>query len=171
MTSEMRLTLAAVIGSWVMVGATIYSMWDQHQNAKESLSVQIAFELDKQWDSVEMHRARQKLAALLLDKQPVSDDKVLDFFEKVGLYANQKDVDEEKIYNAFSDWVENYWVASQTVIKEARAEKRGGDYYVEFEKLYKWVLAQQAKKTGKPAVPLTLEDIRDFLTDEKNLSD
>jgi hypothetical protein len=28
------------------------------------------------------------------------------FFEKVGLYATQNDVDEDKIYNAFSDWIE-----------------------------------------------------------------
>jgi len=171
MTPEMRLTLAAVIGSWVMVGATIWSIWAQSKNAHKSLSVQIAFELDKQWDSSEMRRARQKLATLLLDKKPVSDYRVLDLFEKVGLYANQRDVDEYKVYSAFSDLTEYYWIAGQSAIKVAREETRGRDYYVDFESLYKKVLARQAKETGKPEGAVSPEDIRGFLTEEKTLSD
>jgi hypothetical protein len=171
MTPEKWLTLAAVVGSWVLVCATIWSVRDQHKNAQESLSVQIAFELDKQWDSAEMRRARQKLANVLLNKQPVLDYTVLDFFEKVGLYAKQRHVDEYQIYSAFSDWIEYYWIASQDAIKETREEKRGADYYVDFESLYKKVLAREAKETGKPEGALTPQDIHDFLTQEKNLSE
>ena len=56
-------------------------------------------------------------------QKPESDYRVLDFFEKVGLYATQNNVDEDKIYNEFSDWLEYYWPAAQDPIKEAREEK------------------------------------------------
>jgi hypothetical protein len=42
---------------------------------------------------------------------------------------------------------------------------------VEFEKLYKKVVTRQAKETGKPEGALSPEDVRDFLTEEKSLTD
>lgn len=96
---------------------------------------------------------------------------MLDFFEGVVLYADQNDVDEDKIYNAFSDWVEYYWVAGQSATRLARDEKRGSDYCEKFEKTYKGIVIRQARETGKQEDALSPEDNRDFLTEEKSLTD
>jgi hypothetical protein len=100
-----RWTIGLVIGPWILNGATIWGIWEQHkdateqrknavkqraeqsrsavkqrEDARELLSIQIGVELDREWDSADMHRARRKLASQLLNKQSISEYRVFDFF-------------------------------------------------------------------------------------------
>jgi 5'-3' exonuclease len=131
---ERQLTIDAVAharntakGTWALAVATILLVlitlvigWSQAQDAKESreqqdkdamelIRVQVALEFDKAFDSVEMRNARRRLARQLLENKKVTEDRVADFFENVGLYMHKGRIDEDTVYNSYSVMIEGYW--------------------------------------------------------------
>ncbi len=166
-TTLARWTIVMAIASWALVFITFWGTWDQRRDAKELLRVQIAIELDKEFDSAEMHRARRTLASQLRKKQTVTETRVLEFFDKVGMYMRQQRVDQETVYSAFSYWAERYWAASQDYVKKFREEERDEGYYRDFEELYGEMLNAGAKDRHKPP---SAKQIQDFLEDEADLA-
>jgi hypothetical protein len=160
------------IASWALAFIALWGTWAQQRDARELLSVKIAIELDREFDSAEMHRARRTLASQLRKKQAVTQTRVLDFFDKVGMYMHQKRVDQETVYSAFSYWVEHYWVASRDYVENFREEMKDEGYYRDFEQLYGEMLNHGAKdrhKSLERIIP-SPKQIQDFLEDEANLA-
>ena len=143
-------TIVWVLASWVAIGMTLYAVNAQRQNARKLLQTQIAVELDKQFDSAEMRRARRSLAAQLLAKNgEVSDYRVFDFFEKIAAYDAEDRIDDETVYDEFSYYTVRYWLASQDTIKSYRKEEGDDVYYQRFEELSDRVLRHEAEVTRR----------------------
>lgn len=144
----------------------------QRKDAKDLLAVQISVELDKQFDSVEMRRARRILADQLLHHKEVTETRVLDFFEKVGMYSRQGRLDEDTVYASYSYWVERYWPRlEKEYVDGLRKEQDGSNYYGEFEGLYTAMIASDAKESGRSvdAVKPSKREIERFLKEEATL--
>jgi hypothetical protein len=138
------------------------------------LQTQIAVELDKQFDSAEMRRARRSLAAQLLAKNgEVSDYRVFDFFEKIAAYDAEDRIDDETVYDEFSYYTVRYWLASQDTIKSYRKEEGDDAYYRRFEELAGRILSHEAEAHKKKVADVTpsARQIESFLRDEAALPD
>jgi hypothetical protein len=173
-TTLVRWTIAMAIASWVLNAISFWSILEQRSDARELLQSQIGAELDKEFDSAEIRRARRSLASQLLHKKDdVSDYRVLDFFEKVGAYASQRRIDEDTVYESFSYYLERYWLASQGPIREFRKAEHDGTYYTGFEDLYNSTLSYDAKRHHKARTQVapSENEVKGFLEDEAALSD
>lgn len=169
-----RWTIAMAIASWVLNGISFWSILAQRNDARELLQSQIGAELDKEFDSAEIRRARRSLASQLLRKKyDVSDYRVLDFLEKVGVYASQHRIDEGTVYESFSYYLERYWLASQGPIKEFRKAEHDDSYYAGLEDLYNSTLSYDAKRHKETQIQVTPSDseVQSFLEDEAALPD
>ena len=169
-----RWTIAMAIASWVLNAISFWSILEQRNDARDLLQSQIAAELDKEFDSAEIRRARRSLASQLLHKNvDVSDYRVLDFFEKVGTYASQRRIDDNTVYESFSYYLERYWLASQGPIREFRKSERDETYYAGFEGLYNSTLSNDAKRHHRASTQVAPSDseVKSFLEDEAALSD
>ena len=167
-------TIVWVLASWVAIGMTWYAVYTQSQNARKLLQTQIAVELDKQFDSAEMRRARRSLAAQLLAKNgEVSDYRVFDFFEKIAAYDAEDRIDDETVYDEFSYYTVRYWLASQDTIKSYRKEEGDDAYYQRFEELSDRILRHEAEGHKKKVAYITpsASKIESFLRDEAALAD
>ncbi|MHB1237515.1 MAG: DUF4760 domain-containing protein [Gallionella sp.] len=143
----------------------------QSKDAKELLRVQVSIELDKEFDSLEMRRARRTLAAQLLNKTRITEDRVPDFFEKLGMYMYQDRIDEDTVYNDFSGMVEMYWPALKQFVIDSRREDQAPDEYTYFEKLYHKMIDRDVKESGKTVTNFepSHQEINSFLHDEFTL--
>jgi len=167
-------TIVWVLASWVAIGMTLYAVNAQRQNARKLLQTQIAVELDKQFDSPEMRRARRSLATQLLAKNgEVSDYRVFDFFEKIAAYDAEDRIDDETVYDEFSYYTVRYWLASQDTIKSYRKEEGDDAYYHRFEELSGRMLSHEAEVHKKKVADITpsASKIESFLRDEAALPD
>jgi hypothetical protein len=148
---------------------------EQHNDARELLRVQISDELDKYFDSTEMRKARRREAGELLAGPPGGDlreDRVVEFFEKVGMYLQQNRIDEDTVYQTFSYEILRYWLAHDLYVKRVRAESHDETIYDRFEALYLRMLSHDAQERHlslDQARP-SQQTVRDFLGDEKDLS-
>lgn len=141
----------------------------QRNDARNLLAVQISVELDKQFDSLEMRQARRRIATQLLQHKEVTETRLLDFLDKVGMYSHQGRIDQDTIYSSYSYWVERYWPALRDVyIKEFRKDQNDREYYKDFEELYEKMVASNVKDSGK-AVKLGKSEIDRFLKEEATL--
>src|SRR2546423_12054035 len=138
-------TIVLAVASWVANGITWYSVKAQREDARELLQTQIAVELDKEFDSAEMRRARRLLASELLAKEgDVRDYRVFDFFDKISSYQDDERIDDDTLYEGFSYFAVRYWLASQDIVKRFRKEEGDDAYYTGFEDLKDWMLSYEA---------------------------
>jgi hypothetical protein len=81
------IVMAAATCTGVAIAA--WGVWQLKADLSELLQATISMQLEQQFDSAEMRHARRELAReLLKDKTEISETRVLDFFEKVGLYED-----------------------------------------------------------------------------------
>lgn len=188
---EMRNTRLALMASWVAVAISLTAVFSQIyiaqkqremmkeqleqqrndsraqlDNAKTLLSAQISVEMDKQFDSTEMRQARRRLAAELLKKKEVTETRLFDFFDKVGMYSHQHLVDHNLVYQSYSYWLERYYPAIKASVDELRKLEHDPGYYQDAEELYNEMLVED-KKQGIPT-PSKNEILR-FLKEEAEL--
>jgi hypothetical protein len=188
---EMRNTRMALMASWIAVAISLTAVFSQIyiaqkqremmreqleqqrndsraqlDNAKTLLSAQISVEMDKQFDSIEMRQARRRLASELLNKKEVTETRLFDFFDKVGMYTHQHLVDHNLIYQSYSYWLERYYPAIKASVDELRAQEHDPGYYQDAEELYNEMLADD-KKQGVPTP--SKDEILRFLKEEVEL--
>lgn len=144
----------------------------QRDDAQSLLDVQISIELDKQFDSPEMRHARRSLASQLLNKKEVTESRVNDFFDKLGMYTHLKRINKDIAYQSYSYWVERYWPAIKASIEEFRKLENDPGYYQDYEELYGEMLTGDAKELGKSVdqVAPSKSEIHRFLVEEATLS-
>lgn len=138
------------------------------------LQAQIGAELEKQFDSTEMRRARKAFARELMKDQNKlpREDRVLSFFEKVGIYHRLGRIDDDTTFSAFSDPVELYWAASKGAINAFRSKEKNNEYFGDFEELNDFFIKQEVKDKGRTeseAIP-TPEQVKEFLEDEASIN-
>ena len=166
-------TIVLAVASWAAVGITGYSVKAQRDDARDLLQAQISVELDKEFDSAEMRRARRLLASELLAKGAVSEYRIFDFFDKVSSYRHDQRVDGVTIYEALSYYVVRYWLASRDTVKAFRRDQGDESYYVGFEDLSGWMLSHEAGVRGKTVndIAPSAREIDRFLHEEAALAD
>jgi hypothetical protein len=167
-------TIVLAVASWVANGITWYSVKAQREDARELLQTQIAVELDKEFDSAEMRRARRLLASELLAKKgDVSDYRVFDFFDKISDYQDSDRIDDDTLYEGFSYFAVRYWLATRDIVKRFRKEEGDDAYYAGFEDLSDWMLSYEADARHKKVAEITpsASQIESFLRDEAALAD
>lgn len=166
-------TIVMAVATCVAVAATIWGIHAQHEDARELLQAQISAELDKQFDSTEMRRARKAFAIeLLKDRHKLpAEDRVLSFFEKVGAYQRLGRIDEETTFSAFSYSAERYWAACRDAIKAFRQKERDNDYYGDFEELNDGMIEQEASSKHRKVsdVVPAVSEVDEFLKGEASL--
>ena len=138
----------------------------QRDDAKILLEAQISVEFDKQFDSLEMRQARRRIATQLMNNKIATEARVPLFLDKLGLYAHQGRIDRATVYHSYVYWVERYWPAIKPSVEEFRKKQNDKSFWVEFEKLYGDMLADDAKY-GLPQ-PSEME-IQRFLKEEATL--
>jgi|KBSMisStaDraftv2_1062788.scaffolds.fasta_scaffold114039_2 hypothetical protein len=168
----LRWTIAAVLASWALNLITFWVAWGQHRDAKELLQVQISVELEKEFNSPEMRRARQRVATQALEKSELKEDRVLDFFDKVGMYVHQGRLDDDTAYESFAYWVERYWPVYQEFVRNFRSDEHDDTLYLSFEELYQLMLKEDAEDRGEPVARIrpAPHNIELFLRDEKEIN-
>ena len=179
--SMVRWTFAMAVASWVAVGAAIWGVQAQRedaraqrQDARELLHAQIGAELDKQFDSTEMRKARKAFAKELLKHagRLPNEDRVLSFFDKVGTYARLNRIDDETTYTAFSYYAERYWAAAKPGIDAFRKQENDPGYYGDFETLNSKMLQDDAEDRHRTVAEVTpsRREVDRFLREEADLN-
>jgi hypothetical protein len=167
-------TIVVAIGSSVAGWIAWYSFKAQRDDARQLLQAQLAIELDREFDSKEMRRARRVLASELLTKSANgSDYRVFDFFDKVSSYRHDQLVDGVTIYEPLSYYVVRYWLASRDTVKAFRRDQGDDSYYLGFEDLSGWMLSHEAGVRGKTVndIAPSAREIDRFLHEEAVLAD
>jgi len=167
-------TIVVAIGSFVANWVTWYSFKAQRDDAHQLLQAQIAIELNREFDSKEMRRARRALASELLTKSAnASDYRVFGFFDKVWSYQRDQRIDGVTIHEAFSYYVVRYWLASRDVVKGLRQDQGDDTSHAGFEDLSNWMLSREAGVRDKTVNDVTpsAREIDRFLHEEAALID
>lgn len=170
------------IASWVVAGISLIvgscqvgeaerARRDALVQSEELLRVQVTNEFDNEWDSIEMRQARRRIAVQLLKGAEITELRIPDFFDKVGLYYSQRRIDELSAYNEFASAAEEYWPALKNVILKSRVDDNAPDEYIYFELFYKAMLLHDAKanKSSVSGETPTREDVMEILEREKRL--
>jgi hypothetical protein len=175
---------SVAVGTWALVGVTLVLVvvtWrlgrrqieGQLSVAREQLRVQFYLELRKQFDSPLLRE--RKLLAQQLKAGAAHDEineRVLDFFEDLGMLVRRNYIDREMVWDTFSYYAKGWWSACKDYITVERADK-GGDptLFSDFGDLVEMIYVDEMKKRGKMRAelepsPLALQR---FLDDEGRL--
>lgn len=152
------------------LGTTIYFGRQQLKNAKRLLSVQLAVEFDKQFDSERIRKSRERIAADILAGKEPSDENVLGFFETIGYYSKMGAIDMETVWNDFSYPVLHYWPALRGYVKKIREKDNDKYWYENFEWLYYQLVKKNAERLTRAIahVEPDQEAIKTFLEEESD---
>lgn len=167
-----RWTIVMAVASWIGVATAIWSVWQLRIDLRELVNATISFELDREFDSSEMRRARRTLAKELLgNKQDLSETRPLDFFEKVATYERLGRVDAYTADSSFSYFVERYWPAVQGFVVRFRKAQGDDTYFQDFERLNAGMLERDAREKHRQAsqVAPSLSEVQRFLKEEASL--
>jgi hypothetical protein len=167
---RLRREIMAVSASWVLVVITFMAIWWQKEDAREQLKyvealskIQMSTELNKQFDSADMRKARIILAHQLLNNKEVTEFRVIAFFGKLASYEQQGLISNDLVYKSYAYWIERYWPAIKTSIETSRQQEGIQYYYKDLDGLYGEMMADDAK-VGR-ATP-SQSEIHRFLFEE-----
>jgi hypothetical protein len=167
----LRWTIAAVLASWALNLLTFWIAQAQHQDSRELLQVQVGAVLDEEFNSRALRHERGRLALAIHRKEPPDDYRVLQFFDKVGMYMHQGRVDEDTLYEQFSRPVEYYWSASEHYVQGLRKSRHDDLLFANFEELYHQFARRSVHSNGGQARAHTDEDLDHFLDEEQAIGD
>lgn len=170
----LRWTIAAVLASWALNLLTFYIAQEQHKDAQaqrkeahELLQVQVGVVLDEEFNSRALRHERGRLALAIHRKEVPESYRVLQFFDKVGMYVHQGRVDEDTIAQQFGRPVEYYWSASERYIRSLRKSRHDEQLFASFEELHHQLSTRRGGETAAP----TETDIGRFLDEERAMDD
>jgi hypothetical protein len=163
----LRWTMAAVLASWALNLLIFWIAQAQHQDARELLQVQVGAVLDEEFNSQTLRHERGRLAAAIYHKDWPEDDRVLQFFDKAGMYLHQGRVDEDTLYEQFDRPVEYYWTATQHYVQELRKSRHDDLLFANFEELYHQFARRSARTNGGQAPAHTDQELGNFLDEER----
>jgi hypothetical protein len=167
----LRWTLAAVLACWGLNLLTFWEAQGQHQEARELLQVRVAASLDEEFNSRTLRHERGRLALAIHRKETPEDYRVMQFFDKVGMYLHQGRVDEDTVYQQFGRPVAYYWTASEPYVQSLRKARHDDLLFANFEELYHQLARKEAMHSGGRAPVRSEEDLGIFLDEESAADD
>lgn len=171
-SSLVKWTIVIAVASWGGVAVATWSVWQLRADLREVVSATISFNLDKEFDSDEIRRARREMAKeLLAGKANLAEMRVLDFFEKVATYQRLDRVDAYTVGSSFSYFVERYWIASKGFIANFRKSQNDDAFFADFERLNGDMLARDAEEKHRKISQVTPPpaEVQRFLREESTL--
>ena len=159
----MDLNLVAALAAWAGVVCAFVVVWLQNRATRRLTCLQLFMQLAAQYDSVDMQRARARLAQQLLDQPDRLDinDTVLVFYENLAILHRRKFLDPDLMFNTFSYDVRSYWLALHPYIKTIRTRLNEREFFREFESLNDFFVADVL---ARGVMPLTRERANEILT-------
>jgi hypothetical protein len=156
-------------GTWALVAGTFWLVKGQLSVAKEQRQIQLYLELRKEFDGPLISQ-RKLLAQALLVSRPYEEinERVLDFFEDMGMLVRRNYVDREMIWDTFSYYATRWWSACKDYIAHERAEKGDNTLFADFEKLVERIYNDEMTKRQKTRTELepSALEIKRFLENE-----
>jgi hypothetical protein len=165
--------LLLVLGTWALVFVTFWMarkqivlLKQQTDDAHANLCLQNHLTFTARFDSPAMQRDRKSLAEHFLSSRPEIPERVLDFFEDLGLFLRRGYLDEELAWDTFGFYAVRWWAVCRGYILEERRRQNDSTLFTDFDELTKRFLARDAKAGLTEATP---SDLQQFLKDERDL--
>ena len=166
--------LSLVLGTWALVLVTLWMarkqislLRQQTDDAHANISLQIHLKFTARFDTPEMLRDRKELAEHFLSgRSPEVQERVLDFFEDMGLFLRRGHLDEELAWSTFGFYAVRWWAICKGYILKERKRQSDTTLFIDFEDLTKRFMARDSKANLTEATP---SDIENFLKDERDL--
>ena len=160
------------IGTWALVGVTIWLVKGQLSIAKEQRKIQLFLELRKEFDG-SLISDRKLLAQQLLDNKPHEEinEPVPNFFEDMGMLLRRDYLDREMIWDTFSYYVTRWWSSLKAYIAKERTDKGDDTLFKDLEYLVETMYRDEMMKRRKTRTELepTSAEVNRFLKEEANL--
>jgi hypothetical protein len=163
------------LGTWALVGVTLWIAWKQtvilrrqSEAQQTDLKVRLQLTFIDRFDKQAMMEHRKRLAQHLLSSSPHEEipERVMDFFEDLGLFIRREYLDEELIWSTFGFYAVRWWAASKTYILKERRKKSDDTLFTDFEDLVQMCLKRDANEGLAEPTPT---EIHEFLQDECKL--
>jgi hypothetical protein len=152
-----------VLGTWALVGVTLWVAFQQSRILRDDLKVRLQLQFGERFDR--LMDSRNQLAERLragATRDTISED-VMNFFEDLGMYLDHGYVDEELVWNTFSFYAVRWWLACKDYILQERRRHNDQTLFKDFENLAGKMRAREVRaKLEEP----TAADIEKFLLDE-----
>jgi len=165
--------LFLVLGTWALVFVTFWMarkqivlLKQQTDDAHANLCLQNHLTFTARFDSPAMQRDRKSLAEHFLSSRPEIPERVLDFFEDLGLFLRRGYLDEELAWDTFGFYAVRWWAVCRGYILEERRRRSDSTLFTDFEDLAKRLLTRDTKAGLTEATP---SDLQQFLKDERDL--
>jgi hypothetical protein len=165
--------LFLVLGTWALVFVTFWMarkqivlLKQQTDDAHANLCLQNHLTFTARFDSPAMQRDRKSLAEHFLSSRPEIPERVLDFFEDLGLFLRRGYLDEELAWDTFGFYAVRWWAVCRGYILEERRRQSDSTLFTDFEDLAKQFLTRDTKAGLTEATP---SDLQQFLKDERDL--
>lgn len=132
-------------------------------------SITIISDLEQRWRGKKLLAARIDISNRLLNGNLSIDchaERVLGFFENIGLFCRKKAIDKDIIWELYSYWIDGYWNMFQSQIEDIRNSSKDDSWYTHFEYLYNECV-RISKKKSVPVMRNRKEDMEFFANDEK----
>lgn len=177
MTSIDPVTLAALVGTWVLVVGTLAFAYWQLRQTQRLHSASTLLDLRERFFGPRMRQARRELSTWLL--KPDRGDGMENweasvFFELLGSLTHSGALNRRMVWNAFGTWISAYYVfltEPTDMIASWRAESNDPLIFAEFEWLAKQMMMMDSGAVGgKGPSRTTLEEVRFILENESRLS-
>ena len=146
-----------------LVGATLWLVSETKQASNRAIGVETWLDLEKRFDSKEMKNARFRLAAQLLESDPLKnsrsfDTDVLELFDSIGIAYRLGYLNKELAEASFSYYANRWWNAALPYIQQERQKSHDPSLFNGFEFF--------TAKTSRYDQTLSKEDVAEFLKDE-----
>ncbi len=157
-------------GTWALVFLTLWLVIGQLSKAEKQLKSQLYLQIRQDFDGDRMVSARKKLAQQLLDQVPHDgvQEKVMDFFEDMGMLLRRRHLDRGMVLDTFSYYVTMWWSSSKKYVFEERARQRGDDtLFADFQAIAQVIAAKMPLDAA--GIEPSPSEIEDFLKGEAQL--
>jgi hypothetical protein len=160
-------TWALVVVTFRMARAQISLLRQQTDDAHTNICLQNHLNFTARFDSAAMLRERSDLAAAYLSSRvPEIQERVLDFFEDLGLFVRRGYLDEERAWDTFGFYAVRWWATCKGYILQEREAQNDQTLFSNFEDFTKRLRARDANANLTEPSPSNLDC---FLKDEREL--
>lgn len=153
----------AVTGVWALVYAK-----RQLKEARESEKVQHLIRFVEQFESEPMVQYRRAVAQKRIDgtAYPPEAQKILGFFETIGLLVRRNFLDDYDVWSSFSYWMFNVYADFRGDIEQE--QKEDAAFYQDFCSLIERLRKIEAEPPASGSDRPSRQQIREFWLDELN---
>lgn len=174
--SAIDATLITAWGTTVAAVAAVYTSVTQGRSYQKTLALQMIQKLDDEFHSARFHAFRRGFATKMRDNRTTGvsfenspdADHLLQFFEGLGYYVDQKAITLDMSWQFFSYYMFRFHSLAKVYIEYERTARGDPTLWEYYLKLHESLQAYERKKIGRYPV-LSENVLRTFLDDESSI--